>query len=186
MLLWIAKLLSVHYTAFHAFSYLTLRAILAVMTALSMSLLIGPSMIERLSRYQIGQVVRDDGPKSHLPKAGTPTMGGALIIIAIVMATLLWADLANRYVWLALGVTLGFGLIGFIDDYLKLVVGNSRGLVARWKYFWQSLLGLGAAYLLYRTAHVPAETDFFVPFVKSVSVPLGGVGFVVLAYFMIV
>jgi phospho-N-acetylmuramoyl-pentapeptide-transferase len=186
MLYWIAKLLATHHTAFHVFSYLTLRAILAVMSALSMALLVGPAMIARLSRYQIGQVVRDDGPRSHLPKAGTPTMGGALIIVAIVVSTLLWTDLRNRFVWITLGVTVGFGVIGFCDDYLKLVVGNSRGLAARWKYFWQSVLGLGAALLLYRTAHVPAETDFFVPFIKTVSVPLGEVGFVALAYFMIV
>jgi phospho-N-acetylmuramoyl-pentapeptide-transferase len=186
MFYWIAKLLAVHHTAFHAFSYLTLRAILAVMSALSISLLVGPTMIARLSRYQIGQVVRDDGPRSHLPKAGTPTMGGALIIVAIVVSTLLWTDLRDRFVWITLGVTVGFGVIGFCDDYLKLVVGNSRGLAARWKYFWQSVLGLGAALLLYRTAHVPAETDFFVPFIKTISVPLGAVGFVALAYFMIV
>jgi phospho-N-acetylmuramoyl-pentapeptide-transferase len=186
MLYWIAKLLATHHTAFHVFSYLTLRAILAVMSALSMALLVGPAMIARLSRYQIGQVVRDDGPRSHLPKAGTPTMGGALIIVAIVVSTLLWTDLRNRFVWITLGVTVGFGVIGFCDDYLKLVVGNSRGLAARWKYFWQSVLGLSAAVLLYRTAHVPAETDFFVPFIKTVSVPLGEVGFVALAYFMIV
>jgi phospho-N-acetylmuramoyl-pentapeptide-transferase len=186
MLYWIAKLLATHHTAFHVFSYLTLRAILAVMSALSMALLVGPAMIARLSRYQIGQVVRDDGPRSHLPKAGTPTMGGALIIVAIVVSTLLWTDLRNRFVWITLGVTVGFGVIGFCDDYLKLVVGNSRGLAGRWKYFWQSVLGLSAALLLYRTAHVPAETDFFVPFIKTVSVPLGEVGFVALAYFMIV
>jgi len=186
MLYWIAKLLAPHYSAFHVFSYLTLRAILAVMSALSMSLLVGPAMISRLSRYQIGQVVRDDGPRSHLPKAGTPTMGGALIIVAIVVSTLLWTDLRNRFVWITLGVTVGFGVIGLCDDYLKLVVGNSRGLTARWKYFWQSVLGLAAAVLLYRTAHVPAETDFFVPFVKTVSVPLPAPGFVALAYFMIV
>ena len=186
MLYWIAKLLATHHTAFHAFSYLTLRAILAVMSALSIALLVGPFMIARLSRYQIGQVVRDDGPRSHLPKAGTPTMGGALIIVAIVVSTLLWTDLRNRFVWITLAVTVGFGAIGFCDDYLKLVVGNSRGLSARWKYFWQSLLGLGAAVLLYRTAHVPAETDFFVPFIKTVSVPLGAAGFIALAYFMIV
>ena len=186
MLYWIAKLLALHYSAFHVFSYLTLRAILAVMSALSMSLLVGPTMIARLSRYQIGQVVRDDGPRSHLPKTGTPTMGGALIIVAIVVSTLLWSDLRNRFVWITLGVTVGFGVIGFCDDYLKLVVGNSRGLTARWKYFWQSVLGLCAAALLYRTAHVPAETDFFVPFIKSISVPLGPVSFVALAYFMIV
>jgi len=186
MLYWIAKLLAVHYTGFHVFSYLTLRAILAVMSALSMSLLVGPKMISRLSRYQIGQVVRDDGPRSHLPKAGTPTMGGALIIVAIAVSTLLWADLRNRFVWITLGVTLGFGIIGACDDYLKLVVGNSRGLTARWKYLWQSVLGLGAAVLLFRTAQVPAELDFFVPFVKSVNVPLGAFGFIALSYFMIV
>jgi phospho-N-acetylmuramoyl-pentapeptide-transferase len=186
MLYWIAKLLATHHTAFHAFSYLTLRAILAVMSALSIALLVGPFMIARLSRYQIGQVVRDDGPRSHLPKAGTPTMGGALIIVAIVVSTLLWTDLRNRFVWITLAVTVGFGAIGFCDDYLKLVVGNSRGLSPRWKYFWQSVLGLGAAVLLYRTAHVPAETDFFVPFIKTVSVPLGAAGFIALAYFMIV
>jgi len=186
MLYWIAKLLAVHFSAFHVFSYLTLRAILAVMTALSMSLLVGPAMISGLSRYQIGQVVRNDGPRSHLPKAGTPTMGGALIIVAIVVSTLLWSDLRNRFVWITLGVTLGFGAIGFCDDYLKLVVGNSRGLAARWKYLWQSVLGLCAALVLYRTAHVPAETDFFVPFIKTISVPLGAGGFITLAYFMIV
>src|SRR6202050_2273343 len=143
MLYWIAKLLSTYHTAFHVFSYLTLRAILAVMSALSMSLLVGPTMIARLSRYQIGQVVRDDGPRSHLPKAGTPTMGGALIIVAIAVSTLLWSDLRNRFVWITLGVTVGFGVIGLCDDYLKLVVGSSRGLAARWKYLLQSLLGLG-------------------------------------------
>jgi phospho-N-acetylmuramoyl-pentapeptide-transferase len=186
MLYWIAKLLAPHYTGFRVFSYLTLRAILAVMTALSMALLVGPQMISRLSRYQIGQMVRDDGPRSHLPKAGTPTMGGALIIVAVAVSTLLWADLRNRFVWIALSVTIGFGIIGFCDDYLKLVVGNSRGMRARWKYFWQSVLGLGAALLLLRTAQVPAQTDFFVPFVKTVSVPLGAFGYTALSYFMIV
>lgn len=186
MLYWFAKLLSVHYSGFHVFSYLTLRAILSVMSSLSIALLVGPAMIARLSSYQIGQVVRTDGPQSHLPKAGTPTMGGALIIVAVAVSTLMWADLRNRFVWITLGVTLGFGVIGFWDDYLKLVVGNSRGLIPRWKYFWQSVLGLGAALLLYRTAQVPAETNFFVPFVKSVNVPLGAGSFVALSYFMIV
>jgi phospho-N-acetylmuramoyl-pentapeptide-transferase len=186
MLYWVAKLLTPYYSGFHAFSYITLRAILSVMTAMSMALLVGPRMISRLSKYQIGQVVRDDGPRSHLPKAGTPTMGGALIIVAIAVSTLLWSDLRNRFVWITLGVTVGFGVVGFCDDYLKLVVGNSRGLSARWKYFWQSVLGFGAALLLFRTAQVPAQTDFFVPFVKSVSVPLGSFGYVALSYFMIV
>ena len=186
MLYWVAKLLTPYYSGFHAFSYITLRAILSVMTALSMALLVGPRMISRLSSYQIGQVVRDDGPRSHLPKAGTPTMGGVLIIVAIVVSTLLWSDLRNRFVWITLGVTVGFGVVGFWDDYLKLVVGNSRGLAARWKYFWQSVLGFSAALLLYRTAQVPAQTDFFVPFIKSVNVPLGSFGYVALSYFMIV
>jgi len=168
------------------FSYLTLRAILSVMSSLSIALLVGPQMIARLSRHQIGQVVREDGPSSHRPKAGTPTMGGALIIVAILVSTLLWSDLRNRFVWITLAVTVGFGAIGFCDDYLKLVVGNSRGLIPRWKYFWQSVLGLGAAILLYWTANAPAETDFFVPFFKSVSVPLGAFGFIALAYLMIV
>jgi phospho-N-acetylmuramoyl-pentapeptide-transferase len=186
MLYWIAKLLASHYSGFRVFSYLTLRAILATMSALSVALLVGPAMIARLSRYQIGQVVRTDGPQSHLPKAGTPTMGGALIIVAIAIGTLLWADLRNRFVWIVLGVTVGFGLIGFYDDYLKLVVGNSRGLAARWKYFLQSVLGITAAVLLYRSAQVPAQTEFFVPFVKNISVPLGAFGFVALSYLMIV
>jgi phospho-N-acetylmuramoyl-pentapeptide-transferase len=186
MLYWAAKQLAVHHSLFNVFSYLTLRAILATMSALSIALLIGPAMIARLSRYQIGQVVRDDGPKSHLPKAGTPTMGGALIIVAIVIATLLWADLANHFVWLALGVMLGCGAVGFYDDYLKLVVRNARGLAARWKYFWQSVVGLTAAILLYQLARSPAETAYYVPFFKSVELQLGAFGFVVLSYLMIV
>jgi phospho-N-acetylmuramoyl-pentapeptide-transferase len=186
VLFWIAKQLTPAYSAFNVFSYLTLRAILATMTALAISLLIGPKMIARLSRYQIGQVVRDDGPKSHLPKAGTPTMGGALILVAILVSTLLWADLSNRFVWTVLGVTFAFGLIGFYDDYLKLVVGHSRGLVPRWKYFWQSLAGLCAALALYYTAEQPADTTLFVPFFKDFAVPLSGFGFVVLTYLMVV
>ena len=186
MLYWLAKQAAVHQTVFNVFGYLTLRAILAAMSALSIALIVGPRMIARLSRYQIGQVVRDDGPKTHFSKAGTPTMGGALIIVAIVVATLLWADLRNRFVWATLGVTLGFGLIGFYDDYLKLVVRNPRGLVARWKYFWQSVVGLGAAVLLYRMAHDAVATTFFVPFFKTVGVPLGAAGFIALAYLMIV
>jgi phospho-N-acetylmuramoyl-pentapeptide-transferase len=186
MLYWLAKQLAVHHTVFNVFSYLTLRAILAAMSALSIALIVGPGMIARLSRYQIGQVVRDDGPKSHFSKAGTPTMGGALIIVAIVIATLLWADLRNRFVWVTLGVTLGFGLVGFCDDYLKLVVRNPRGLIARWKYFWQSVIGLAAAVLLYRMAHDSTSTTFFVPFFKTVGVPLGAAGFIALTYLMIV
>ena len=136
MLYWLTQHLSLVKSGFHVFSYLTLRAILAMSSALALSLIVGPAMIARLSRYSIGQVVRNDGPKSHLPKAGTPTMGGALILVATLVSTLLWADLANRFVWTVLAVTFAFGLIGFYDDYLKLVVG-SRGLAPRWKYFWQ-------------------------------------------------
>ena len=168
------------------FSYLTLRSILAAMSALAIALLVGPFMIARLARYQIGQVVRADGPQSHLPKAGTPTMGGLLIIFAVVVTTALWADLVNRFVLIALGVTVGFSLIGCYDDYLKLVVGNSRGLVARWKYFWQSVVGIAAAILIYRLAHTATVTAFHVPFFKSVIWPLGAGGFVVLGYLMIV
>ena len=152
MLLYLTQKLAALEGAFRLFSYLTLRAILAALTALVISFLIGPWMIRRLSYKQIGQRVRDDGPKSHLPKAGTPTMGGALILVAIVASTLLWADLTNRFVWITLGVTLAFGLIGFWDDYLKLVVGNSRGLIARYKYFWQSVAGLACAFALFMTA----------------------------------
>jgi phospho-N-acetylmuramoyl-pentapeptide-transferase len=173
-------------SAFRVFNYLTLRAILAALTALAISLLVGPWMIRALSMNQIGQYVRDDGPKSHLPKAGTPTMGGALILVAMVASTLLWADLTNRFVWIVLFTTVAFGLIGFWDDYLKLVVGNSRGLIARYKYFWQSVVGLICAAILFMTAKSPAETALYVPFFKSVAIPLGAIGYIVLTYFVIV
>ncbi len=186
MLLWLAKQLSAELTFFNVFSYLTLRAILASTSALAIALLIGPRMIERLSRYQIGQVVRDDGPQTHLRKAGTPTMGGLLILVAITVATLLWADLGNRFVWVVLGVTVIFGAVGFVDDYLKLIKKNPRGLIARWKYFWQSVGGLGAALLLWYTAKSPADTTFYLPFFKSFAVPLGIVAFLLLTYLMIV
>ncbi len=143
MLLYLANYLSEWHSGFRVFSYLTLRAILAALTALVISFIIGPWMIRALSDRQIGQRVRDDGPKSHLPKAGTPTMGGALILVAMGASTLLWADMANRFVLITLLVTLAFGLIGFWDDYLKLVAGNSRGLIARYKYFWQTVAGSG-------------------------------------------
>ena len=155
------------------------------MTALAIALLVGPAVIRRLTRHQIGQQVREHGPQSHLTKAGTPTMGGALILVAIAISTLLWADVRNRFVWIALGITVAFGLIGFYDDYLKLIVGNSKGLAPRYKYFWQSLAGLSAAIVLYITAQSPAETSLYVPFFKGVILPLG-VGYVVLTYFVIV
>ncbi len=176
------------YSGFNVFSYLTLRAILACMSSLVFSLLIGPSMIARLSQYQIGQVVRSDGPKSHLPKAGTPTMGGALILVAVAVlfGTLLWANVRDRFVWTVLGVTFAFGLIGFYDDYLKIAIKNSRGLIPRWKYFWQTVVGLCAAAVLYYTAQSPAETTLFLPFVKRFAEPLSAVSFITLGYLMIV
>ena len=185
MLYWLTQHLSLVKSGFHVFSYLTLRAILAMSSALALSLIVGPAMIARLSRYSIGQVVRNDGPKSHLPKAGTPTMGGALILVATLVSTLLWADLADRFVWTVLAVTFAFGLIGFYDDYLKLVVG-SRGLAPRWKYFWQSVGGLSAAATLYYSAATPAETTLFLPFLKTFAEPLGAASFIAIAYLMIV
>ena len=185
MLRYLAEWATQFHSGFNVFGYLTLRAILAALTALAISFIVGPYVIRRLAQHQVGQRVRSDGPQSHLSKAGTPTMGGALILVAIIAATLLWADLGNRFVWIVLAVTAAFGLIGFWDDYLKLVVGDSRGLIARYKYLWQSVAGLGAALALYVTAQSDAETTLYVPFFKDVLVPLG-VAFVVLAYFVIV
>jgi phospho-N-acetylmuramoyl-pentapeptide-transferase len=185
MLLHLANYLTEWAPSFRLFNYLTFRAICAALTALLLSLAIGPRMIEAFAKYQIGQRVRTDGPQSHLPKAGTPTMGGTLIIVAMAAGTLLWADLTNRFVWITLLVTLAFGLIGFWDDYLKLVVGNSRGLIARYKYFWQSVAALGCAIALYLTAKTPAETALYVPLFKNVAVPLG-IGYILLTYFVLV
>ena len=185
MLLYLTDYLSQFHSGFGVFQYLTLRSILGALTALLISFLVGPAMIRRLSHYQVGQVVRDDGPESHLQKAGTPTMGGAMILVAISVSTLLWSDLGNKHMWVVLLTTLLFGLIGWVDDYKKLVKKDSRGLIARYKYFWQSVVALGAAGFMYITAELPAETQLIVPFFKDVAVPLGW-GFVVLAYFVIV
>ena len=185
MLLWLADYLQQYMTFFNVFQYLTLRGILGVLTALMIAFIVGPIMIRKLSYHQIGQSVRDDGPQSHLSKAGTPTMGGALILVAISISTLLWADLTNRYVWVVLIVTLIFGAVGWVDDYRKVVQRNSRGLPAKWKYFWQSVAGLGAAIFLYTTAQSPAETQLLIPFVKNVYLPLGPF-YIVLTYFVIV
>ncbi|MCZ6887840.1 MAG: phospho-N-acetylmuramoyl-pentapeptide-transferase [Gammaproteobacteria bacterium] len=185
MLLWLTEYLSEFVGAFSVFQYLTFRTMVSALTALLMSLIIGPVMIRKLAHYQIGQTVRSDGPASHLSKAGTPTMGGALILVTILLTTLMWGDLTNRYIWIVLVVTLTFGAIGWYDDYLKLSEKSSKGLIARWKYFWQSVVGLAAAMFLYTGALMPAETELIVPFFKDVAIPLG-VGFVVLAYLMIV
>ena len=186
MLLWLTEVLSQYFSALTVFQYLTLRGILGTLTALLISLIIGPVMIRKLSQYQIGQAVRDDGPQTHLSKAGTPTMGGALILVAIGISTLLWADLGNRYVWVTLLVTLLFGAIGWVDDYRKVVERNPRGLPARWKYFWQSVIGATAAVVLFFSSALPQETSLYVPFVKQVSLTLGPVLFILLTYFVIV
>ncbi|MDH3342129.1 MAG: phospho-N-acetylmuramoyl-pentapeptide-transferase [Gammaproteobacteria bacterium] len=185
MLLIFAEYLQQYHSGFNVFQYLTLRAILGTITALMLSLLIGPAMIRKLVSYKIGQTVRDDGPQSHLSKAGTPTMGGALILVSVAVSTLLWSDLSSEKVWVALVVTLLFGLIGGVDDYKKLVFGNSKGLSAKAKYFWQTVFGLGAAIVMYRMADTAIETTLILPFIKDVMIPLGG-WFVVLSYFVIV
>lgn len=185
MLLILAEYLQQFHSGFNVFQYLTFRAILGTITALVLSLIIGPTMIRRLTSYKIGQQIRDDGPQSHLAKAGTPTMGGSLILVSIAVSTLLWSDLANEQVWIALIVTLLFGLIGGVDDYKKLVYGNSKGLSAKAKYFWQTVFGLGAAVYIYSVASTEIQTSLLIPFVKDVLIPMGWM-FVVLTYFVIV
>jgi phospho-N-acetylmuramoyl-pentapeptide-transferase len=186
MLLSLTEFLARFYSGFHVFQYLTLRGILAAVTALALALFIGPSMIATLSRYQIGQRVRSDGPQTHLQKSGTPTMGGGLILVAMGLGTLLWADLSSRFVWILLETTLGFGLIGFYDDYLKLVVGNSKGLAARYKYLGQSIVAFATVMTLHHLRQSPAETSLYVPFFKSVAIPMSTLGFVAFSYFVIV
>ncbi|RMX01164.1 phospho-N-acetylmuramoyl-pentapeptide-transferase [Legionella jordanis] len=186
MLYWLTQLLQGQYHAFRVFQYLTFRSILASLTALLVGLFCGPIMIRWLRNLQIGQMVRDDGPKTHLSKAGTPTMGGVLILLAIMVSCLLWGDLRQPALWLVLLVTSGFGIIGWVDDYRKLVRKNSKGLPARWKYFWQSIIALTAVFSLYWTAAgVPVQTQLTVPFFKDLLIELGPF-FPVLAYFVIV
>jgi len=186
MLLWLTQYLAQDIRAFNVFNYITLRAVLATLTSLTISFVVGPAVIRKLASMKIGQAVRDDGPQSHLIKAGTPTMGGALILVSITISTLLWADLSNHYVWVVLFTTLGFGAVGWVDDYRKVVHRNPKGLSAKAKYFWQSLIGLAAALFIAYSTHLPAQTELIVPFFKNVGIPLGAVGFVVLTYFVIV
>lgn len=186
MLLELARWLAHDIRGFHVFDYITLRAVMATLTALAISFIVGPSMIRKLTEYKVGQSVRDDGPQTHLVKAGTPTMGGALILVAIAIATLLWADLHNRFVWVVLITTLGFGAIGWVDDYRKVVYKNPKGLSAKAKYFWQSIIGLGVAIFLYQTSASPIETTLIVPFFKTLTLPLGAIGFVLLTYLVVV
>ena len=185
MLLWLADYLSQFYSPFSVVQYLTLRGIFAMITALLIGLVAGPMVIRQLNRLQMGQAIRSDGPKSHLSKVGTPTMGGVLILLSIFVSSLLWSDLTNRYVWVVMVVTLAFGLIGWIDDYRKVVAKNPRGLPPRWKYFWQSVVGLAASLFLYYTAQSAAETELIVPLFKDVAIAMGPL-FVVLSYFVIV
>jgi len=208
MLLWLTELIAKDVRAFNVFGYLTLRAVLACMTALVISFVVGPRMIAWLARMKIGQSVRDDGPQTHLSKAGTPTMGGALIIVSIAITTLLWGDLGNRFVWVVLLVLVGYGAIGWVDDYRKVVHRNPKGLSARAKLAWQAAIGLLAAVYLAFAVSAPdtAQTwaqlalwarsgfagelspraDLIVPFFKSVSYPLGVWGFIVLTWLVIV
>lgn len=185
MLLLLTEYLTRFHRGFNVFQYITLRTILGVLTALIIAFIVGPFMIRRLSYYQIGQSVRDDGPKTHLAKAGTPTMGGLLILVSIAVSTLMWADLSNRFVWVALVVTLMFGVIGWVDDYRKIVHKNPKGLPPRYKYLWQSIAGLAAACFLYFTALSPTETRLILPFVKVVAIDLHWF-FLILTYFVIV
>ncbi|HRK57423.1 MAG TPA: phospho-N-acetylmuramoyl-pentapeptide-transferase [Burkholderiaceae bacterium] len=208
MLLELFQWLAQDVRAFNVFNYLTLRAVLAAVTALLLGLVAGPRVIRKLTELKIGQAVRSDGPQSHLSKSGTPTMGGALVLLAIAMSTLLWADLSNRFIWVVLLVTLGFGWIGWVDDYRKVVHRNPKGMSAREKYFWQSLIGLVAAfYLAFAIAapsadevwtlmkqwvasgfsiEFPSRSDLLVPFFKNVAYPMGVFGFVLLSYLVIV
>ena len=173
------------FSGFRVFNYLTVRAVLGILTALIFSFAFGPWMIERLYKFKFGQPVRDDGPQSHLKKTGTPTMGGVLILCAITVSTLLWANLNNRFVWFALLVTIAFGLVGFADDFIKIKYKNPKGLPARKKYFWLSLAGFAVASLIYFTAKSPVETTLIVPFFKDVAIHLG-IFFIPWAYLVIV
>ena len=187
MLLELAQWLAKDVRLFNVFSYITLRAVLASLTALAISLILGPYVIRKLTAYKIGQAVRDDGPRSHLTKAGTPTMGGALILVSICLTTLLWGDLRNRLLWVVLLVTLAFGIVGWVDDYRKVVHRNPKGLSPKAKLLCQSVIGLIAAgYLAYLAQTMPSLNQLIVPFFKFVAYPLGTFGFVVLTFFVIV
>ena len=208
MLLWLANLLSTEVRAFSAFNYITLRSVLACATAMAIALAIGPRMIRWLLDMKIGQAVRSDGPQSHLAKQGTPTMGGAMVLTAIAISTLLWADLSNRFVWVVLFVMVGYGAIGWVDDYRKVVHKNPKGMSAKEKLFWQALIGIIAStYLAFAvsapstskifelifawvqsgfTKDLPSQADLIVPFFKNVGYPLGVFGFIALTWCVIV
>ena len=186
MLLELARWLQSLENFFGLFGYLTFRGILAALTALFLSLWWGPAVIRRLAQFKGGQPIRQDGPQTHFSKAGTPTMGGGLILMTVLAAVLLWGDLRNKYVWTVVLVMLAFGAIGWYDDWIKIVKRDPNGLKSRWKYLLQSIFGLAAGLYLYLYADVPAATTFYVPFFKSIALPLAGIGFIAIAYFWIV
>ena len=186
MLLYLTQYLAQFESGFNVFNYLTMRAIMGALTALVLSFIIGPRMIKRLQVNQLGQPVRDDGPETHLLKAGTPTMGGTLILAAISISTVLWANLENLYVWIVLFVTLSFGVIGYVDDYKKLILQDPAGISAKQKLFWQSAAALVAAVALYVTAtDEVVQTSLLIPYFKDLAIPLGMFQ-VVVTYFFIV
>jgi phospho-N-acetylmuramoyl-pentapeptide-transferase len=186
MLLALAQWLAQDVRFFSVFNYITLRTVLAAMTALFISFMVGPTMIRKLAAYKIGQSVRSDGPQTHLVKAGTPTMGGALILTSIAITTLLWGDLHNHYVWVVLLTTLSFGVIGWVDDYRKVVHRNPKGLSARAKMAWQSVIALAVGFYLWNTASLPAHTELIVPFFKLVVIPLSAAVFIAFTYLVVV
>ncbi|RXJ72480.1 phospho-N-acetylmuramoyl-pentapeptide-transferase [Veronia nyctiphanis] len=185
MIVWLSQIFEQYFSFFRLFDYLTFRAIISALTALLLSLWMGPKLIAKLQMMQIGQVVRNDGPESHFSKRGTPTMGGIMILAAITITVLLWADLSNPYVWAVMFVLLGYGVVGFVDDYRKVVRKNSDGLIARWKYFWQSAIALVVAFALYAHGKDTAATQLVVPFFKDVM-PQLGLFYILLTYFVIV
>ena len=208
MLLWLAQYFQQDLGPLRVFNFITFRAVFATLTALAIGLISGPAVIRMLTRLKVGQAVRKDGPQTHLVKSGTPTMGGVLILIGIGVSTLLWADWSNRFIWVVLVVTIGYGAIGWVDDYRKVVYKNPEGMSSREKYFWQSLIGLIAAVYLAFSVSAPTNTkvwqlflawvqsgfnidlppkaDLIVPFFKTISYPLGVWGFIALTYFVIV
>ncbi|MBC3832941.1 phospho-N-acetylmuramoyl-pentapeptide-transferase [Undibacterium amnicola] len=208
MLLWLAELFKQDIGFFRVFGFITFRAVFATMTAISIGLIAGPAVIRMLTRLKVGQAVRTDGPQTHLIKSGTPTMGGALVLISIGISTLLWSDLSNRFVWVVLIVTLGFGAIGWVDDYRKVVYRDPNGMASREKFFWQSLIGIVAAIYLAFSVSAPTNTkvmelffawvqsgfsmdlppkaDLIIPFFKTFNYPLGVWGFIALTFCVIV
>ena len=208
MLLWLAQILQDDIGAFRLFNYITFRAVMATITALLIGLIAGPAVIRKLTVMKYGQAVRTDGPQTHLKKHGTPTMGGVLLLIAVGIATVLWCDWSNRLIWPVMVVTMGFGAVGWVDDYRKVVRQDPEGMRSAEKYFWQSLVGIAAAlYLAFSVSaptpakvfelffqwvqsgfsmDLPPKADLIVPFVKTISYPLGVWGFIALTYCVIV